>query len=484
MADLEIIVRYKSVPARVVLGLIVLSLPVWGIIVPGILVLGFFMVLSNFDSFLRGLDHWDIVLKVVLGLLAMPCFGVLSTLAFADNRIIASKAGVSFPIFLLPLFSFRRQFPWSEVKRLQLLEIGNPEQENKNLVFHLSGHKSIRLLLSGLPADGVEQLLLSAELWGGDCQKDVAVLELHRSLQDKASLSDHLSYTAMWEEELSRRFSSTSFMPLEPGHSLQNGHLSVVRQLAFGGLSAIYLVQRNNKELFVLKEAVVPGGADDTVKQKAAELFEREAHLLRKLEHPYIARVLDHFVESGRNYLLLDYVNGQDLRQLVKQHGPQPESSVIKWGVEIARILVYLHGQNPPIIHRDLTPDNLVLRESGTVTLIDFGAANEFVGTATGTLVGKQAYISPEQFRGKAVVQSDIYALGCTLFFLVTGQDPEALSTSKASLVHEQVSQGLDLLIADCTAMEAGERIGSAQEVVLRLEALAPEPAGSVKVSD
>jgi len=120
-----------------------------------------------------------------------------------------------------------------------------------------------------------------------------------------------------------------------------------------------------------------------------------------------------------------------------------------------------LHSQNPPIIHRDVTPDNLVLDRTGSIKLIDFGAANEFIATATGTLVGKQSYISPEQFRGKAVPQSDIYALGCTLYYLATGVDPEALSQSTLTSEATAKMTALSALISSCTAMEVEDRLSS-----------------------
>ncbi len=148
-------------------------------------------------------------------------------------------------------------------------------------------------------------------------------------------------------------------------------------------------------------------------------MFQREAKILQGLNHPYIARVLDHFVENDRHYLMLEHVNGVDLRA-VKEHGQQGERLIMRWALDMALITSYLHSKDPPIIHRDITPDNIVLDRLGSIKLIDFGAANELLGTATGTLVGKQCYIPPEQFRGKATTQSDIYALGCTLYYLAT----------------------------------------------------------------
>jgi serine/threonine-protein kinase len=246
---------------------------------------------------------------------------------------------------------------------------------------------------------------------------------------------------------------------------LQNGRLKVLSQVSFGGLSAVYLCQKNDQELVVLKEAVVPGDGTGDVKSKALELFEREAQILMKLDHPQIMKVLDHFVDSERHYLLLEYHNGQDLKQFVKHNGCPSEEKVCAWALEIAIILEYLHEQDPPIIHRDLTPDNLVLATDGSIVMIDFGAANEFVGKATGTLVGKQSFIAPEQFRGKATTQSDLYALGCTLHFLLTGQEPVPLSVSHPKKVNLAVSTRMDSLVSSLTAMNIEDRIGSATEL-------------------
>jgi serine/threonine-protein kinase len=145
---------------------------------------------------------------------------------------------------------------------------------------------------------------------------------------------------------------------------------------------------------------------------------------------------------------------------------------VLHWTLEIADILAYLHAQDPPIIHRDITPDNLVLDTGGAIIMIDFGTANEFLGKATGTLVGKQSFIAPEQFRGKACVQSDLYSLGCTLHFLLTGQEPVPLSVSHPRTVNAAVSEEVDSLVASLTAMEVESRAQSAQELKDRIGAL------------
>jgi serine/threonine-protein kinase len=300
---------------------------------------------------------------------------------------------------------------------------------------------------------------------------DQSVQDLKRAISTQAHES--LNYTQMWEDELRSRFAAVNFIPLEPGQILRNGSLRVVRQMALGGLSAVYLCQLDEKRLVALKEAVVAEDATEAAQVKARAMLDKESELLLKLEHSGVVQVMDHFIEQGRNYLMLEYINGQDLRQLVRQNGAQRDSIVIEWAVQLASILKYLHEQEPPLIHRDFTPDNIVLREDGSLVVIDFGAANEFIGTATGTFVGKQSFIAPEQFRGKAVVQSDIYAFGCTLYFLLTGQEPEALSTSNPAEVNQYINKELCDVVVTCTQMEPQDRYQSAAQLLPLLKGLA-----------
>ncbi len=477
MAEFELSIAYKTVPARVGLTVMTVLMPLWALIIP--FCFGIFLC--------KIMEHPESanplgVAMVLLSLFLMPIVSVVLTALFEDDRILISKEGLAFPLFLLPKLGFRRQREWADLAAAEIFS--SPEVGERLGLFFGSGGRAT-MQVQGIAKEDLEQLLLAIEVWGSHCRREALLVDFQNRLQNENKGLAHLSYTQMWEEELSRRFNATAFVPLEPGKPLQSGTLKVVRQLAFGGLSAIYLAQRNEREMVVLKEAVVPANADQAAMEKATELFNREAEFLIKLHHPQIARVLDHFQEDGRNYLLLEYIHGQDLRQLVKQHGPQPEPKVLGWALQVCKIIEYLHGQSPPIVHRDLTPDNMVLGDDEKVTVIDFGAANEFVGTATGTLVGKQSYISPEQFRCKPTTQSDIYALGATMFFLLTGKDPEPLSCSHPRQANPEISCETDELVAGLTAMETADRLASAQAVSRRIEELlagsAPVPAALVQ---
>ncbi len=462
MAEFQLVVPYKPMQTKVQLVGVCALLPIWSLFAPMALT-AFIVFLVKFPS--ESYLFYNILISLTLA--SIIFFGLLASALSEDNKIHISKNGLSFPPFLLPTLGFKRNWQWSELRTASIIEGPKGQQ----LVLGFQPNILLPLNIADLPKGHLEEFLLAVELWGTNCQRSDELIEFQRTIQS-GSEQLSLGHTKMWQDELGRRFTVTTFVPLEPGKTLQNGRLKVVRQLAFGGLSAIYLVQKNETEMFVLKEAVVPQSAEPEVRQMAEQHLVREAKMLFGLRHPNIARVLDHFVEEDRHYLLMEYIHGQDLRQYVKQNGACAERPVLNWAMRIAEILQFLHSQEPPVVHRDLTPDNLVLKNDGTVVLIDFGASNEFVGTATGTLVGKQAYIAPEQLRGKTVPQSDLYALGGTLHYLLTGRDPVPLSQADIRAILPDISEEMENLVTLLTAFEKQDRMASAEQLIEHLRAL------------
>jgi hypothetical protein len=381
-------------------------------------------------------------------------------------NVIANKDGLGLPSTSLLGMGAPRWLGWDEVKQLEAKQtlFGAPYLE-----IGLKNGESHRLKVKSIHKEDLEQLLLSLEVWAEQAVWSPKLIEYRDDLSNSNRGLTGLSYTQMWEEELGRRFNSTTFVPLQPGRTLRGGSLKIVRQLAFGGFSAVYLAEDNRAGTVVLKESVYVLDENDPVKRKAAELFQREARLLARLQHPQIARVLDHFTENARDYLVIEHIEGENLRQLVKRLGKQQEAKVIGWAKQLINILKYLHIQEIPIIHRDFTPDNLILRNDGSLVLIDFGAANQFLGSATGTLLGKPAYMAPEQVKGKATPESDLYAFGCTLYFLLVGHDPETLSVAHPRTEVPVISKDLDGLIANLTAPEVSER-PTANQILAELE--------------
>lgn len=462
MAELQLIVPYRPVQTKVQLAFVCMILPIWSIFAP--------MLLAAFVTWLGQnptSSHPFATQLICVTLFTIAVAGFFISALSEDDKIHVSKNGLSFPPFLLPYLKFRRNWLWEELRTAAIADTA----QGRKLVLGFAPDTTLALNMADFKEGQLEELLLALELWGSKCERSPELIDAQRDIQNKTK-GLIASTTKMWQEELGRRFTATTFVPLEPGRELQNGRLKIVRQLAFGGLSAIYLAQKSETDLFVLKEAVVPSGADAEAREKAEAHLVRESKILAGLQHPNIARVLDNFVEDGRNYLLMEYIHGQDLRQYVKQNGAFTEKQVHNYARKIAELLKFLHENDPPVVHRDLTPDNLVLKNDGTIVLIDFGASNEFVGTATGTLVGKQAYIAPEQLRGKTVPQSDLYALGGTLHYLLTGRDPVPLAQADIRSILPDISPEMEELIKSLTAFEREERVESAARLLEILDGM------------
>jgi tRNA A-37 threonylcarbamoyl transferase component Bud32 len=466
MAELELSVKYETVPNRLGFYAMAALFPIWSLFVPFMLGLVIAYILRGNAATVSP----QVTLTILLSLTSIPLMGAMLTALFEDNRLYISKSGISFPLFMLPFLGFRRNRSWAELRAAGVIHrhlSGSAEPELLYLNFNKTIPASFKI--KHFDRAQMEQMLLAIELWSGRSVRTPELIDYQNQLHNENKGIGKSSHQDMFEDELTRRFSATSFIPLEPGRKILGDSVEIVRQLAFGGLSAIYLAQQNNKNMVVVKEAVVPANANAETRKKASELFFRESRFLMTLNHPNIAKVLGHFSDEGRDYILMQYIQGQDLRQLVKQKGRQPELRVVEWALEITGILRYLHGQEPPVIHRDLTPDNLVFNNRGELILIDFGAANQFVGTATGTMVGKQSYIAPEQLRGKACTASDIYSFGGSLHYLLTGEDPVPLAVSHPQSLNPNVGADLDDLIARMTCFDRERRLSDLDQIAGQL---------------
>ena len=203
-------------------------------------------------------------------------------------------------------------------------------------------------------------------------------------------------------------------------------HYQVLRTLGQGGMGTTYLAWdaagliAGMPQLLVLKQM----NADMARIAKAQELFEREAHTLKSLNHPGVPKYYDFFVEGGKKYLAMELIHGQDLEKRIYTTGPVTPNQAIAWMIQTCDILNYIHSQDPPLIHRDIKPANLMVRNSNNrIVVLDFGAVKE-IGTTPGTRIGAEGYCAPEQERGQPLTQSDLYAIGPTLIFLLTGENP------------------------------------------------------------
>src|SRR3989440_12079545 len=221
---------------------------------------------------------------------------------------------------------------------------------------------------------------------------------------------------------------------LSEGTILQ-GRYRILRQLGQGGMGAVYeAVDERLDTVVALKETFF-------VEEKLRKQFEREARLLARLHHQALPRVSDHFNEGEGQFLVMQYIAGEDLAAMLAQrNGPFPEEEVLRWADQLCDALDYLHTQDPQIIHRDIKPQNLKLSARGQIVLLDFGLAKGAAGqasvvTTSASIFGYTPNYAPlEQGQGLGTdPRSDIYALAATLFHLITNvKPPDALSRASA----------------------------------------------------
>lgn len=225
-------------------------------------------------------------------------------------------------------------------------------------------------------------------------------------------------------------------MPLKSGEVLRNRY-KIHRVIGHGGMGSIYLADdlRLEGRQCALKEVVHDLSMPEDLVQQARDQFQREATVLARLDHPNLPKVSDFFSSAGKDYLVMDFVPGKDLRTLMveaRQKGTfLEERDVLSWANQLCDALIYLHSQKPPILHRDIKPSNLKLTPSGLVKLVDFGLvkilASEEVTITVLQGRGTALYTPLEQYggdTGHTDVRSDIYAFGSTLYHLLTNRPP------------------------------------------------------------
>ncbi len=357
-------------------------------------------------------------------------------------------------------------FDWKYMERISLvMPKGKTAPTDQNIVFESRGNGNMELRVGSImEAEQRGRVLKAIEKFAPEVHRDATVLQ---ALEPPA---DH-SYTELWLQALSAPPKRERFKPMTEGSKLKEGRFEIKRQLGVGGQGTAYLAADNETgEDIVLKEFILPVYVDVSVRRQSLERFENEARILKQLDHNQIVKLKDFFVEDHRSYLVLEHIDGQSLKEIVEKEGPMPEERVRALGKQMCDILEYLHGLEPAVVHRDFTPDNLILRKDGTLKLVDFNVAQQTESTATGTVVGKHAYLPPEQFRGTPGTRSDIYAMGATLHFLLTGKEPEPISVSHPKRINPSVSDQMNVTVEVATALTEEARYNSAQEVKQALE--------------
>lgn len=261
---------------------------------------------------------------------------------------------------------------------------------------------------------------------------------------------------------------------LSPQSMLHQRYL-IVGHAGRGGMSAVYQAvdTRFGNRHSAIKE-MSQGHLNADELDAATARFQQEAALLGSLHHPNLPLIYDAFSENGRSYLVMEFIDGKTLLQMIKDSGGHavPVAQVLNYAIQLCDVLAYLHSQNPPIIFRDLKPTNVMVRENGHVVLIDFGIARFFKeGQAQDTIfLGSPGYAPPEQHgTSQTNPRSDLYSLGATLHCCLTGRDPflaqDRFIFPPVHQLNPLVPIELDQLIQRMLSMDERQRPASALEV-------------------
>ena len=253
----------------------------------------------------------------------------------------------------------------------------------------------------------------------------------------------------------------------------------ILRKIGEGGMSVVYLARNNRMNMqLAVKEIKNDGSKEVEILLKG---LEREANILKDVDHPVIPRIIDIVKHGSTICVVMDFVEGENLADKLREVGAFSQDDVIEWGIELASALEYLHSMNPPIIYRDMKPSNVMLKPDGSVKLIDFGTAKTYdiENNADTTALGTRGYAAPEQFgdaqgRGiyKTDARTDIYNLGATLYHMVTGKNPQEPPYEIVPIreVNPSLSTGLEQIILKCTRPNPNERYQSCSELIYALE--------------
>ena len=257
------------------------------------------------------------------------------------------------------------------------------------------------------------------------------------------------------------------------------GKYEILKKIGQGGMSIVYVAMdtRLNKQ-WAVKEIKQNPKQDTRTLLKGLQM---EANILKMVDHPVLPRIVDIINYNGTVFVVMDYIEGRPLSEVLKLEGAQPQEKVIEWAKDLCSALDYLHSMNPPIIYRDMKPSNIMLKPDGKVKLIDFGTAKEFdvESLADTTALGTRGYAAPEQFgdaRGRGIhktdARTDIYSLGATLYHVLTGKNP-----SEPPYVIKPIrdwdpslSSGLEKIINKCTMPNPEDRYQSCTELIYDLE--------------
>lgn len=250
----------------------------------------------------------------------------------------------------------------------------------------------------------------------------------------------------------------------------EKGRYEILKEIGRGGMSIVYLAMDNklNKSI-VVKDIRRRDNGNDSI---LINSLHTELNLLKNLDHTALPKIYDIIQNEEDIYVVMDYIEGESLKQKLKREGPLPSHLVIDYAKQLSDVLTYLHNRKPnPIIYRDMKPDNVMLTPEGKIKLIDFGISREYKDESTTdtTNLGTRAYAAPEQIAGKQTdARTDIYSFGVTLYNLVTGKSllEPPFELKPIRYWNQMLPEGLEYIINKCTQAEPEDRYQRCEDLV------------------
>jgi len=250
----------------------------------------------------------------------------------------------------------------------------------------------------------------------------------------------------------------------------------LLKLIKSGGMGVVFLAEdRHLERLCAVKSLAIQQEKRKKTLKRDIERFKREAKILVDLHHNNLPRVYDYFCENSNYYLVMDYIEGDDLLTLIKRHGAKgiPEADVLEWLIEICHILNYLHNNKPPVIYRDLKPSNIMIRKKDRrVILVDFGLAilSNIVLPLGDAYMGTLGYAPQEQCNGKTTTVSDIYSFGATAYHLLTGSISNDFIKRPVKEKNKYIGEELDRIISKCLKKDQSDRYQHVEELLYDLK--------------
>lgn len=420
---------------------------------------------SNPGSFSQGLQQHAISNLLIVQYMSWILVFFFSAVAIMYLRhpssVVLNAEGISL-VWKRGLEWLRTTVKWKDLQRIGIEWPQNKTSPQDCLIcFSQIDGEPLKFKYGALPTIDDRQSVMDAiNRWAPHASRAP-------ELADMLSKPHTQGYTELWLQALSQPPKRERLTPLTEGSMLRNSQFEILGRLGVGGQGTAYLAREiDNNQAVVLKEFILPVYVDVNVRRQSVEKMQNEATILSRLNHEQIVKLIDFFIEDHRGYLVLERIDGESLRQKISRDGKLDEDEVRNLALQMCEMLKYLHGLEPPVVHRDFTPENLILGRDGVLKLVDFNVAQQQESTATGTVVGKHSFIAPEQFRGKPTPQSDIYSMGATLHYLLAGADPEPITCSHPKELVETVSEQMNEVVAKSTALSVKNRFSTASEIV------------------